>query len=495
MKALILARVSTEDQMVDGQSIPAQLARAREYCKLKGLTVKAEYQFDESSLKDHRKKFELVIDEVRNSKEILVLVAETIDRVQRSFKESVMLLELIKAGKVEVHFIREGLIIHKDSNSSEFIRWDMGVMFARSFVLNISDNVKRTFELKRRNGEWTGVPRIGYINSLDANGKKDIIPDPDRAHLVTRFFQLYGSGGYSIKTARAEVIRLGLKTKEGKDPSESVMEHILKDSFYYGMANSKRHGLYPHRYQRLISKELFDKCQEIRTGRKQNQIFKSRDAAFKGLLHCPKCGCSMTPEIKTKKSGLVFVYYSCTNAKRICKREYIPEKVLLKPVYAVLERFESITQEAHDGLVNELRKGSEAEVEFHNQEIRRIQVEYSKVQGKLDNLLDLLLDSSIAKNDYDKKSQELRDRQAKLSIELEEYAKGDTDYKTLVSTTISLARRANTLFEGSEPAEKRVILNFLLQNPTLNGKKLVFTMKKPWDTVLEFASTPNWLRR
>ena len=64
-----------------------------------------------------------------------------------------------------------------------------------------------------------------------------------------------------------------------------------------------------------------------------------------------------------------------------------------------------------------------------------------------------------------------------------------------VSTTISLARRAKTLFESSEPAEKRVILNLLLQNPTLNGKKLEFTLKKPWDVVLEFATTPNWLRR
>ena len=36
MKAIILARVSTEEQMNEGQSIPAQLARAQEYAKRKG---------------------------------------------------------------------------------------------------------------------------------------------------------------------------------------------------------------------------------------------------------------------------------------------------------------------------------------------------------------------------------------------------------------------------------------------------------------------------
>lgn len=90
MKAIILARVSTEEQMTEGQSIPAQLARAREYAKKKNFDVVSEYQFDESSTKDQRKKFELVVEEIKKSKEILALIVETVDRLQRSFKESVI---------------------------------------------------------------------------------------------------------------------------------------------------------------------------------------------------------------------------------------------------------------------------------------------------------------------------------------------------------------------------------------------------------------------
>lgn len=68
MKAIILARVSTEEQMIEGQSIPAQLGRAREYATKKGFEIKNEYQFDESSTKDQRKKFDLVIDEIKNQR-------------------------------------------------------------------------------------------------------------------------------------------------------------------------------------------------------------------------------------------------------------------------------------------------------------------------------------------------------------------------------------------------------------------------------------------
>ena len=48
-KAIILARVSTEDQFNEGLSIPAQLEKARVYTQKKGFEIISEHQFDESS--------------------------------------------------------------------------------------------------------------------------------------------------------------------------------------------------------------------------------------------------------------------------------------------------------------------------------------------------------------------------------------------------------------------------------------------------------------
>jgi site-specific DNA recombinase len=110
VKAIILARVSTEDQLKEGFSISAQVERAREYAKRKSLEITSEYQFEESSTKDQRKKFELVVDEIKKSKERIALIVETVDRLQRSFKESVLLDDLRKTGKLDIHFIRENLV-------------------------------------------------------------------------------------------------------------------------------------------------------------------------------------------------------------------------------------------------------------------------------------------------------------------------------------------------------------------------------------------------
>lgn len=161
MKAIILARVSKEDQL-EGASIPAQLARSQEYAKRKELEILKEYQFDESSLKEHRVKFEEVLKDIRASKDSIALVVETVDRLQRSFKESVVLDEFRKNGKLEIHFIREGLILHKNSNSSELQRWDLGVFVARSYVLQLSDNVKRSLEQKVRSEKKKGQVPFFY---------------------------------------------------------------------------------------------------------------------------------------------------------------------------------------------------------------------------------------------------------------------------------------------------------------------------------------------
>jgi len=57
-------------------------------------------------------------------------------------------------------------------------------------------------------------------------------------------------------------------------------------------------------------------------------------------------------------------------------------------------------------------------------------------------------------------------------------------YYITINTVLSLAQRAYEIFENSEVAEKRQLLNFTLRNLTLDGKKLQYKLKAPFDTVL-----------
>ncbi len=96
------------------------------------------------------------------------------------------------------------------------------------------------------------------------------------------------------------------------------------------------------------------------------------------------------------------------------------------------------------------------------------------------------------------------DRLQTLSLELEEHSRADYDYQTTVATVLSLARRAKDIFDSSENHEKRAFINYLIQNPTVAGKELVFNLRKPFDLVLNLADEqkktvnvsadrPSWL--
>jgi len=182
MKAIILARESDKNQ----DSNDAQLSRILDYVKGKGLEQWKVIKLKESSTKGYRKSSKKSLKEIKRSKETIAVVVDTVDRLQRSFRESVVFDELRKENKVELHFYRENLVINQKSNSADILRWDMGVMFAKSYVLQLSDNLKRKHDKMREDGEITRAPPIGYKSIYNDNPLRvrriDVVPDDSTFH-------------------------------------------------------------------------------------------------------------------------------------------------------------------------------------------------------------------------------------------------------------------------------------------------------------------------
>lgn len=487
MKAIILARVSTEEQMNEGQSIPAQLARAQEYAKRKGLEIISEYQFDESSIKDKRVKFEKVIDEIKKSKIKIALIVETVDRLQRSFKESVSLDELRKQDKLELHFIRENLIIHKDSNSSEIQRWDLAVFVAKSFVLQISDNVKRTFDQKLKKGEVTGRACLGYLNSEDEQGNKTITVDTSKAHYVTQIFELYSTGSYSMQRIADYLKEEGFKSNKGNYLKVRQIETILKNPFYYGSRLYKGQ-FYPHKYQPLISYDLFLRCQKVREGYpKKPSKYSAKPYIFRGLMTCERCGCTITPEIHKKK----YIYYHCTNYRQNCEKIWVNEDELIKPVKALLEGLK-LPQERLEELVGSLKTTEQAKNEFQQAQLKTLRERHDIINKRISIMYEDRLDGRITANDYDQKLKVFKEEQYDIEFKMKQFDNANNSYYITANTVLSLAQRASEIFESSEPDEKRQLLKFLFQNLKLDGKNLQYKLKAPFEGVLSANTHHSW---
>ena len=131
MDAIILARVSTEEQKEAGNSLPAQLLRMQRYSNEKLFVIVKEFNFDESAWKTERAEFRKVIEMLKSSKKPMALICDKIDRLIRNFtSDLVEIEELRKDGKLELHFPSDNIILHKNSPASDLFRFHIGVGLA-----------------------------------------------------------------------------------------------------------------------------------------------------------------------------------------------------------------------------------------------------------------------------------------------------------------------------------------------------------------------------
>ena len=487
MKAILLARVSGQEQE-DTHSIPAQVERLQSYAKKNGFTDVEIHQIVESSTKDTRKKFDKLIEAIRQSKEPTALIVETVDRLQRGFRESILLNEFLKAGKLELHFLRESLVLNKDSNSSDHLRWDMGVMFAKNYVMQLSDNVKRSVDRKIASKEWSGQAPIGYLNERDINDKSNIFPDPARAHFIVRLFELYSTGNHSMITLAKEAKDMGLRSRNDKIIGVSTIESILKNPFYYGYMKVKGQ-LYPHKYEPLILKELFDKCQEVREGwHKKPCKYQAIPFALRGIMKCKVCGSVITGEIKKGK----YIYYHC--GKRDCERHgiFVKQADIFKEVEKVFKKLNKMPQHVIDDVIEGLKTASKAMTHFHLASMQGLQDEYKRVVERKSKLYDDKLDKSITPDFYDMKFKEYTDKESDLLQQMKEHHQANTNCAMTASLLLDLAKRAWEIFKSSETLEKRALINFVLQNCVLDNKKLEYDLKDPFATIVKYSNLPVW---
>ena len=96
-------------------------------------------------------------------------------------------------------------------------------------------------------------------------------------------------------------------------------------------------------------------------------------------------------------------------------------------------------------------------------------------------------------DEYHKKARELKERQTEITLRIEQHQKGKTDYCTTLETLISVASRAADLLERSKTEQKRELLAFVFSNLHLRGKKLEFSLRSPFDLMVNRADHASWL--
>jgi hypothetical protein len=76
---------------------------------------------------------------------------------------------------------------------------------------------------------------------------------------------------------------------------------------------------------------------------------------------------------------------------------------------------------------------------------------------------------------------------------MEQHSNADENYFVKASKLLELAHNAHELFEKADAYQKRELLFYLFQNSQMDGKKLLPSLKMPFDAILEANKTKDWL--
>ncbi len=356
----------------------------------------------------------------------------------------------------------------------------MGVLFAKSYVTQLTDNVKRSLEEKLRNGELSTHAPFGYRNCRK-DGKAFVEPD-NHAPIVCEMFQRYATSAYSLRSMRDWVF----ESYAIKKPV-STIAHILKNPFYCGFI---LHGekLYPHKYEVLVDKELFDKVQSV-LGRMHKTPHKycGKPFVYRGLITCSECGCRITIE---EQKG--HIYYHCTQHKGKHGARYVREETFNAQVVQALSDI-CPTDEQYRILIEAMQKECANDEEKRKAILAHLVSERSKNEKRAERLFDLYLDGELDKEEYQARRQELNAERTVLNRQIANVDNNTGEWFENIQSIMDLVKNAPLLFEQSSKIPlKRQLLKIIFSNLELSNNQLRYEYNKPFNLMTFREKCPTW---
>src|ERR1700724_307637 len=378
-QAVTYARVSSKEQEKEGFSIPAQLKLLKEYAATNGFTVVQEYVDVETAKQTGRAAFGEMVAFLKAHPSVRVMLVEKTDRLYRNLKDWVTVDEL----GVEMHFPKEGVVLSRESRSSEKFMHGIKVLMAKNYIDNLSEEARKGMQEKAEQGIWPTKSPLGYRNVSGSDGKKIIAVDPEGAPIVAKLCEWYATGQYALKEVAQKARDAGfIYRRTGARVPVSAVHTISRNRLYTGWFewNGK---LIKGRHQPLVSEELWERVQGVLDGRNANKAKRGKhNFAFSGLIACAKCGCSVVGEIKKQR----YVYYHCTGYAdkcqgnpASCRRSYVRKEALEQQFTELLGRLK-FDDEVLEWVRDALHASHADKRREQEQAIKRHQAEYKRLQ-------------------------------------------------------------------------------------------------------------------
>ena len=404
MKAGLYARVSSDEQAMEGFSVRGQGERLTSYAKSQGWTVHKLYKDEGFSAKDlNRPSMQQMMEDIKYKRIDVVLVYK-LDRLVRSITDLHELLKLFEEHNVKFKSATESF----DTTTATgrvfismvalFAQWELEQLKERTIF-----GMERKFSEGQRNG---GRAPYGYTLKKDG-----LEPNENAKHVKWMFEQAINKGKRVI--AR-ELNERGIRTQNGVLWNPYMVDYILKNPVYYGHLRWKyrtKKGTrtyeeitIPGSHDPIITEEQYKRVHAERKERQGKGHSGFSIYPFSSLLKCHRCGNNFVGGKRKRKDDSIYRFYKCNGRFMYgqCDMPIVGENVIEDELMKQLEYMEV-----------------EIEAEEENFDRKQTEKELQRSRNRIARLKEVYIDGDLTKQEYRKRLDEEREKESGLLQTLE----------------------------------------------------------------------------
>lgn len=302
LRCAIYIRVSTEEQHLNGLSLPAQKQALTEFANANNYNIVGYYADEGISARKsmkYRKGLLQLLEDVKKDKIDMILVTK-LDRWFRNIKDYNITEEILQA-----HHCYWKTIYENYDSSTANGQMVINIMLSvnQAECDRTSERIKAVLDYKRSIGEVTSGKCACYGYKVLNNR---LVKDEAVSHIVEDAYRHYFTC-YSIRST----IKF-LNEKYGPDaPTEHKIDRLFKNETYAGKDKDNLNYCEPY-----ITLDEFNKIQQISVT-KVYSAGNYEPYIFSSLIKCPWCGNNYTgyrKKQKLKNGGeSIYIKYRCGN--------------------------------------------------------------------------------------------------------------------------------------------------------------------------------------
>ncbi|MDQ5961687.1 MAG: site-specific recombinase, partial [Patescibacteria group bacterium] len=467
-KFFVYARKSTDDKDRQVRSIADQLSELQEIAKKENLEIVDIFIEKQTAKVPGRPIFREMITRLEAG-EAQGILAWHPDRLARNS---------IDGGRV-IYLVDTKIILDLKFSTFWFDptpqgKFMLSIAFSQSkyYVDNLSENIKRGQRNKVKSGIWPQSAPIGYIND---NSTKTLFVDEVKSPLIKQAFETYAQGGYTLKRLRDSFNALGLTGKR-TTLSVSNYHNMLRNPFYYGVM---RYGgeLYEGKHPPIISKSLFDECQEVMKRKSKSKTKTLKPYLYRGVFRCAECNCFITSETQKGHN-----YLHCTKRVKVCLQKYVREENISLQVVSFLQKT-ILPEYASQWMLAEIEKEQKDYTKENEDFVRQTQSKIQELFLKIEKLTTLYIENGISIEEYKSMKEKMISEKVLYQDKLKSAEQNTQERFEPIVSFLKANISNDILLTGGKSEEILSIFQKVSSNPKIKDKEILVEPRSAWRTL------------